>query len=376
MGFVLSLLLLCAPMGANAAEFGLGEQYSLLHGQTVKSDLYVAGGMATLVGNVLGDASLFGGNVFVGSAVSGNVNLVGGTVDVIGGTIGQNIRIASGKSLIRTVVEKDIVIASGNLELLDLSIVSGDVDIAVGKAVLGGEIKGGVRGVAGNLTINGIVRGDVRVTADNITLGPNAEIDGSFIYSSSKPATIAQGAVIKKENTFTQVDTRSRAERLVPTLWGTWILIKFIILLVSALVIQGIFQSISKRLVRTALESPKWSIVRGFLVLVAVPCALTLVLLTFIGIPFVILGGSAYVLFMMLAYLFSPIVLGSLIFKYTQKNDAIVTNWKSIVTGVCAFMILSPLSWFGTAIQSILFLVTLGAIYHVLFEQFIRAREY
>ncbi len=373
------LLVVCvtlfSPLGVQGAEFGVGQEYFLKQGDTIHTDLYAAGGTATLVGDVDGDVFLGGGNVFVGNSVSSNVNLIGGTVDVIG-EIGRSLRIVSGKSIVRGTVGKDLVIASGDLQVLQKSIISGDAMLAVGNVVLDGEVKGDLRGVVGSLVLNGTVKGNVHITADSIVVGPNAHVDGTFVYSSSKLATIAPGAVIVGEQTFTQVDTRSKAERLLPTLWGTWLLIKFIVLLVSALVIQGIFRSISNTLVKTALTDPKWSIVRGFLILVATPVALILVLLTFIGIPFVVLGFSAYMLFLGLAYLFSPIVLGALIYKLSQKEHTAVINWKSIFVGVFAFMILSPLGWLGTLLQSVLFLLTLGAIYHVLFERFIRAREY
>jgi len=363
------------PSVSQAAEFGMGQEYFLRQGDVIPTDLYAIGGTATLVGDVDGDVFLGGGNVFVGNTINSNANLIGGTVDVIG-EVAKSLRIVSGKSLVRGLIQKDLVVASGNLQILQKSVIGGDAMLAVGSVILDGEVQGDLGGVMGSLVLNGTVLGDVHITADSVTVGPNARINGSFAYSSSRPATIDQGAVIVGEQTFTQVDTRSKAERLLPTLWGTWILIKFIVLLVSALVIQGIFRSISNTLVNTALTDPKWSIVRGFLILVATPVALILILLTFIGIPFVILGFSAYMLFLGLAYLFGPIVLGALIFKLSQKEHVAVINWKSIVVGVCGYMILTPLGWIGTALQSILFLVTLGAIYHVLFERFIRAREY
>lgn len=376
--FLLSIVVFTAlfvPQFTQAAEFGVGQEYFLKQGDSIQADLYALGGTATLVGDVEGDVFLGGGNVFVGNTVSSNVNLIGGTVDVIG-EVGRSLRIVSGKTIVRGTVGKDLVVASGDLQVLQKSVISGDALLAAGNVVLDGEVNGDLRGVAGSLILNGIVKGDVHITADSIVVGPNARVDGEFVYSSSKQATIAPSAVIVGEQTFTQVDTRSRAERLIPTLWGTWIVIKFIVLLVSALVIQGIFRSISNTLVNTALTDPKWSIVRGFLILVATPVALILILLTFIGIPFVVLGFSAYMLFLGLAYLFGPIVLGALIYKLSQKEHVAVINWKSIVVGVFAFMILTPLGWVGTTLQSILFLLTLGAIYHVLFERFIRAREY
>ena len=372
--FISFIPLFLLPLGVQGAEFGVGQEYFLRQGEAVESDLYAAGGSATLIGDVEGDVLLVGGNVFVDNRVKNNANLIGGTVDVVG-EVGGSLRIVSGKSLVRAIVGRDLVGASGNLQILEQTTVGGDVMFAGGTVVIDGEVKGNVGGIAGSLVLNGVVHGDIDVTADSVVVGPKARISGQFKYASSKLATIDPSAVIEGEPLFTQVDTRSKAERLLPTLWGTWILIKFIVLLVSALVIQGIFRSISTTLVKTALTDPKWSFVRGFVILVATPVALLLILLTFIGIPFVVLGFSAYTLFLGLAYLFSPIVLGALIFKLTQKGHVAVVHWKSIVTGVCAFMILTPLGWFGTALQSILFLITLGAIYHVLFERFIRARE-
>lgn len=362
------------PSASSAATFGFAQDYSIKQGESAKSGLYAAGANVTIVGSVVGDAMLAGGNIFVGDTISENATLFGGTVNVVG-TIGKDLRIASGKSLVRGNIGGDLVSASGNLQVITGTVISGDVNVAGGSVQIDGEVMGGVNGVVGALQINGVVHGSVNVTADTVVVGPNAVIDGSLVYSSTKPATLEEGAMVKGENTFTQVDTRTRTERLLPTLWGTWIFIKFIVLMVSALLIQAIFKSISDTLVYTAIESPGWSVVRGFVLLVASPFALALVTLTFIGIPFVVLGAAAYILLLVLAYLFSPIVIGAVIFKLTQKSHKPTVNWKSIVTGVCAFMILSPLGWFGTALQSLFFLLTLGAIFHALYGRFNKARE-
>jgi cytoskeletal protein CcmA (bactofilin family) len=368
------IVVLLVPVVSHAAVFSASNSYTLRQGDVVNEDLYAAGVNVTAVGNVKGDASLVGANVFVGDSISDSAFLIGGTVDVIG-DIGKNLRIMSGKTIFHGTVGHDLVVASGNFQILPQSTITGDVAMAVANAVIDGTIKGDVKGVFGSLVINGTVLGSVKVTADSITIGPNAHIVGNFDYSSSQSANIDKLATINGQVTYTNVDTRSRFERLLPTVWGTWIFIKFIILLVSALVIQGVFRSISQVFVRTAVEDSLWCLVRGFVTVVATPLALAVLFLTFVGIPFVILGLSLYTSFLVLAYLFSPIVLGGLLTKLFWRNHDMIINWKSIVLGVCAFMILSPLGWFGTALQAILFLVTLGSLYKVLLGRFARARE-
>lgn len=368
------LFLIFSPVYGHAATFGSGEAYSVFKGVTIPDDLYAAGGTISIVGNAMQDAFLIGGNVFIGNTISEDAFLIGGTVDVIGDIV-KDLRIVSGRTTIQGTVGEDVAIASGDVTILPNSVISGDILIASGQTVIEGEVKGGVRGVTGQLVLNGVIDGDIDITADSVTVGPKAILKGAFLYASSNQAEISPDAQVLGEVTFTQVATRSRIERALPTLWGTWIFIKFFVLLISALVIQGIFRAISSTFVRTALNDPWKSILRGFLVTIAVPCIIVLVLLTFVGIPFMVLGVSLYVAFLVLAYLFSPIVLGGYIFKVIQKTEHAPIHWKSIAVGVCVVMILGALGIVGSLLQSALFLLTLGSIYHVLLERFVRARD-
>lgn len=372
-----SIAILLGLMGApyaNAATFGAGDSYALRAGESIKDDLYIAGGSATLIGNIDGDLLTGALNIFMNDNISQNAFLVGATTDVLG-SVGKTIRIVSGKTLFRGTVVNDLVVASESLQVLPGSSVGRNLYFAAGSATIEGTTTGDLQGVGGNVVLNGTVLGNVSVTANTLSVGPNASIKGTFDYSSDNVAMIDKNATITGKVTYTKVDTRSKLERLLPTLWGTWIIIKFVVLLLSALVIQGIFRSISPIFVRTAIHDPLWSLLRGFLLVVGVPLAGVLILLTFVGIPFVVLGGALYTAFLVLAYLFSPIIAGAYLYQFFETPHELVTTWKSIVVGVVAVMIFAPLGIFGTVVQGLLFLLSLGAIYHVLFERFVHARK-
>lgn len=359
---------------ASAATFGASDSYALRAGETLHDDLYVAGGSATLIGNIDGDLHAGALNVFMNDDVSEDAYLVGGTTDILG-SVGKTLHVVSGKTLFHGTVGADLVTASESLQILPGSTIAGNVYFAAGSATIEGTTTGSVQGVGGAVTLNGTVLGNVNITASTLTIGPNAHIAGTLNYASSKPASIAADSQILGATTYTQVDTRSGLEKLIPTLWGTWIIIKFVILLFSALVIQGVFRSITPIFVHTAVEAPLWSIVRGFLIVIGIPLAAVLVILTFVGIPFVVLGLSLYTAFLVLAYLFSPIIAGAYLYQFLNTPHEIKVHWKSIVVGVVAVMILAPLGLFGTIVQALLFLLSLGAIFHVLFARFVRARE-
>ncbi len=368
------LTILLVPAITHSATFGVGEGYSVLQGVVVPDDLYAAGGTVSIVGKVMADGLLAGANIFIGNSILEDAFLIGGTVDVIG-DIGKDLRVLSGRSTVQGSVGEDVTIVSGNATILPNAIISGDVLVAGGQVTFEGEVRGDIHGVMGSLVLNGVVDGDISITADSVTVGPNAVLKGEFSYASSRLAIVDSGSEILGQVNFTQVATRSRIERALPTLWGTWVFIKFFILLISALVIQGIFRAISGTFVRTALVHPWKSMLRGFLITVAVPFIILLVLLTFIGIPFMILGTSLYIAFLVLTYLFAPIVLGGYIYKVFQKTEHAPIHWKSISVGVCVVMLLGVLGWVGGILQAALFLITLGAIYHVLLERFVRARD-
>lgn len=372
---VLLALLFLAPALSSAGIVDVSQDYSLRKGDVVKDDLYAIGNNTTVSGSILGDLLAIGTSVFVGggNSVSDDALIVGVDVNVVS-TIKQDLRIVGWSTFFSGTVGKDMAVVSNNVRLLPASTVMGDFLSASGRVVLDGEVKRNVKIVAGEVELNDKVGGNVDITADHVVLGPNALITGNLVYSSSNPATVQEGAKVLGETQYKKIETSSRAQKILPTLWGTWMLINLIVLLLSALILHGVLRDVSVRFVTTAIKHFGWSFVRGFLLFVAAPVAILLSFLTFVGIPFGILGIALYVVFLIIATVYAPIMIGSIIYRLTVKQEAITVNWKTILLGVAVVAAASYVPYLGTVLKFVFILVSLGSVYQVLFDKFREVR--
>src|SRR3989344_3444968 len=336
---LLAILAIGMPLFAQALTFRFGENYSLKKDEQVVGDMYIAGGNTAVSGKISGDLHIAGGNV------------------VVSGLIGE-----------------DAVIAGGDIKILPQTIISKDAAFAGGKIVIDGFIAGDLKIAGGEVQINDGVSGDVYITADKIIIGDSANIVGDLSYASSRPAIITEGARIGGEITYSEITIRPTAEKFLPTLWGTWIFIKLIMLLVAALLLHSIFKNISVKFVSTTLGSFWRSLLRGFLVLVAMPIAVVLLLMTFIGVPFVILGIATWIILVTLAWAYGAITVGSLVRRLIKKDKLTVVTWKTIFVGIVVVFLLGYVPYVGLPIKTVLMVASLGAIWHVFYEKFVQVR--
>lgn len=370
--FLLAALITPATIFAGTVRFG--GDHSLRKGEEVKDDFYIAGNNTTVAGNIIGDLLAAGLNVFVGgNTVTEDAVVIGANINVISDIKGD-LRILGGKVYFGGSVGEDLSVVSQEIQTLPQSIIEGNLLAGTGRVVLNGEIRGDVQITAGEVFLNDKIGGDASITANRVVLGPNAVITGSLNYASKRIAEISDGAKIIGATTYRAIDTRPSLEKFLPTLWGTWVLIRFVMLFLGGLILHGVFRTISQRFVSTTVHHFMWSILRGFVFVVAVPIAILLVFLTFVGIPFGLLGIALYTVFIILALIYGSIVSGSVLYRLVKMEEGIVVNWKTILVGAIFTTTLTLVPYAGPLVTYGLMLAALGGIYQVLFDKFVEVR--
>jgi cytoskeletal protein CcmA (bactofilin family) len=367
-----ALFFLLLPLSLSASTFELGQDYFLSRDDSIDGDLYVASVNSTIAGLVSGDLLVAGNVIFLGDEVSEDAFLVGRKVSSFG-NVGGDLRIMAESAHLKGDVGRSLVSVSGELIILPETSISGDVYFAGGKFSLEGSLKGDLKIAAGEVFINGEISGDTEIAADKLSLGPNAVLQ-SLTYSSAEEALIDEAARIEGTIDFREIASRPRAEKFIPTFWNTLSLVKFIMLLIGALVLHGIFRRVSERFVSNGIEHFWKSLLWGFLFLVAVPVAMVLVALTFVGIPFVLIGVSIYLLLIILAFFYGPVLLGSLIYRFVKKEKEFRVTWKTILLGVALASILDYVKYGGAGIRFVFLLSALGSIIIVIAHKFREVR--
>lgn len=361
------------PSVSAETSFSASQNYTLPRTASTTGDLYAFGGNVTVAGNVFGDLVVAGLNTFLGGdVISKNAFIVADSVHALS-NVNETMRILARQVVISNTVGKDTALAAWDAIVLPRSEIQGDLLAAALSIEVSGRVNGETHIVGGHVFLNGEMVGPVNVLANSLTVGPQAVLHGPLTYSASQIATIDAGAKVSSQN-FTLIDTRTRAEQFLPTIWGTLIIIKFVIFLLSALLAHGILRNISQRFVVVGITEAPRNLMRGFLLFVIIPVIVFIGTLTFVAIPFSLFAAVVYGIGVVLALVYAPIIMGSLAFKGVYRSEPITVNWKTILVGVCLATLLDYIPYIGSVVWYAFVFASFGAICKVLLDKFIEVR--
>ena len=367
-GVSLLVSALIIPLVAFAAEVRLGESPSFSSSETVQGDLYLAGGNITSAGKVNGDLVIGGGNIIVSGLVSQDLAVGGGSVTIVS-DVGDDVRIAGGNITLSGKVGNDVVIGGGQTSISGAG-VSGDVLWAGGALRVDAPVGGKMQLAGGEATINAHVRGNVAFKGKKLTLGKNAVIDGNLDYSAQQEATMEEGVVVKGKTTYTPQATPASKISVQGILAFLTLLLlgKFLSALIFALALGLFFHRYAQTLVGNAMAQPLLEIGRGLVVLIVLPVASIIFIVTLIGIPFGILGLIAFVALLIFASPIAAIITGSVVHKWYSKSAEYHVTWQTITLGVVVLTLIGFVPLLGGIAKFVLILLALGSILKMKWE--------
>jgi hypothetical protein len=364
-GMVLGLLCMMVftlfPVMAHGAEFRAGDQPKLDSSETVKNDLYIAGGTVNSLGKVVGDLTAAGGNLLVSGGVSEDINIAGGTIIILG-DVGGGIRGAGGNVTIKGAVGGDIVVAGGQIQIIG-DRVGRDVVVAGGSVEIDSPVSGNVRFTGGKLVINAPVLGNVEANGEEVTLGSAAVISGNLTYKATKEATLAEGAkVMGKTNYTPRVIPKNTMAKGLAAFLTIVVLAKFVSMLVGSLILGLTFKRYTAELVERAFTNPWAELGRGLVFSITLPILSLILLVTLIGIPFGILGFLSLVAILIVSSFVAPILFGSLLHKWIKKGDGYVVSWKTILLGTVVSFVITAVPVLGGLVLAGFTLISIGVV--------------
>lgn len=365
--FFISLLLIMA-FPASAATIQASEEYSLVDGEVVEGDLYVAGGDITISGVVKGDLITVGGSVLVNGGVESDTLVLGGAVDVLGIT-GDDLRILGGQIRVGDSVAGDAVIAGGFVHILSSVVVEEDLIVTGGKIVIDGDVRGNLKVYGGEVVINGMVNGNTDLfTSDKITLGASAVLSGDLTYTSPLEVFIEDGGVVTGIVTFNETRITKDVETFVGALFGLLFITKILALLTVGLLGVFVFRKFSNLLITRALNNLAVDTLRGLILLVIMPVLIIFFFVTTIGFFVGVLGSLIFITLMILAKVYTGVVFGALLSKWFHKE--VTLNWQWTIVGITLLQVVGLIPIIGQLVIFIAFLVTFGSLSHLLYSRF------
>lgn len=350
-----------------------GEQFILPESETIRDDLYAAGGISSLDGNVEGDAFLVGGNVVVTGRVSNDLFAAGGMVD-IEGEVGDDLRVGGGNIIVRNNIKGDVLIGGGTVHIRKDSVIEGDLAVGGGQVTIDGTIKGKVLLGGGAITVNGTLDGDVDIVAeDSLTFGPAAKVAKKVNYRGNREATVSTGAALAQGIQFMRLERPARQAAGYGALVFGWIF-KTIMLLIVALIAVSVFKRFSQAVVNATLLSPGLSLLYGFIFAVVTPIAIIALLITLIGAYLAGVLGLVYALLLVLAKVYAGIFAGTWALSLLDKNKPAVVDWKAALLGVLGLSLIGLIPFIGWVFVWVATLMALGGLYGLGFKQLKAAR--
>jgi hypothetical protein len=356
-------LFLVSPNLSHAAT--VESAHTIVVSSSTPDNAYYAAGDLTVNVPLPADLCAAAGTITVDGPVAGDEMLAGGTVDVQQPVAGD-VRVAGGRVTVESSVGGDLMAAGG---FVNVSGRPKDAYIAGGTVELTNGANGSVTIYGADVALSGEFDGDVEVVAsDRVSVSPNTIIHGSFKYNAPQQADIPDSAVVNGGVNYIgaahYLPTEKEAQQFaVAGLW-VFILVRITALLVITGLITGLFPTLTNRIVEgTLTRTPERFILMALLGLagfVAIPILLLLLLVSFVGIGVALIIGAAYLLFILLAYVYAFALTGATIMWAIKKRTAI--TWRGALLGVLVLYVVGLIPVIGFLVKMVLCAAAGGAL--------------
>ena len=320
-----------------------------------------AGDVVVLDEPIDGNAFAAGSRVEVRERVDRSVFLSGGTV-TFAGSVGRNLYAAGGEVRIEGQVEGKARAAGGKVRVAREARIGGSAAFAGDSIEVDGAVGGGLRAFGDTIVINGSVGGDVEVAGENIRIGPDARIAGRVGYRSGRdiavdPAAQVSGGVAELEQDRRWLRKMGRGA----SIFGG-ATISFGMVLIGVLMIFAM-PRFSREVTATILRKPWQSAGLGCVMLLGVPFAIIVLLVTVIGIPLALLLVFGYVVLLLLGYLVAAMFVGDTALERLGREKVESPWWRVLFMflALIVIAIVKQVPFIGGLAVALLFIAGIGA---------------
>lgn len=350
------------PAGAAAATFSNAR--TLVISDAPEGNVYLTGTDVTVAAPLPADVLAAGGTVTLAAPVAGDALLAGGTVSVER-PIEGDLRAIGAQIVVNTSVTGDLALAGGTVTASST---------AQETRVIGGTVRitgGGERTViyGADVYLSGSFGGDVEVIAsDSLTLLEGTAIAGSLRYDAPQEVLVPATALIEGGVTYTgassYLPTIEEAKTFAIAGASVFLLVRIIAVLIAAALLAGLFPAFAQAVADRALaRSPgrfALLVLLGFAVVFATPIFIFILLASFVGMGIAFLLLAAYLLLLMLGYLYAGVLAGAALGRGLLKKE--IVTWKLALLGMLVLYLISTVPVVGGAITFVLFLAATGTI--------------
>lgn len=356
MSCLLFIVLLAAPGYALVVRSGQTIEID----EIIDDDLIIFAQEVDIKGKVNGDVYAFAQEVSISGEIEGSI-FTGASSIVIDVDHAKTVWAAGGNINIKGNIYKNVIIAGGDLCVHEGANIGKDVIAYGGKFTVDGDIDGRIKGGVGTFLMAG-KSGDIEMNAGETKIASGAYISGNLILESGEEPIIEEGAIITGE---TRLETREEEGEaffaLAPFFAFMITFIKIILLIakiIVGIIIIALFKKYTRRIMDTLIKAPWKCLGWGFLALIVLPVATTILFSMLIGFPLAIFGSYVYSILFYLSSIFVALVVGEKIIQLFKKEGEI-SLYPSFIVGLLVLLVLGWIPILGFIIK--LFVVLFGA---------------
>lgn len=340
--YLLLFLMVLLPLKVNAIE-----ERSIIKGDDNVNYEEEVDGSALLAGNnVTSKSSIFGLGLLFGN----NITQDGDSEYLI--SAGNNITVNGN-------IEKDAIIL-GNIITIN-SIVGRDTFITGNEVVLTGTYNRDIEIYASKVTLQDALIGrNVKINATSIEIGKNTTINGTLNYIEDAKYSIDPTASIYQTETFEVEEVENYQAPTFKTTIITMILTLGMLLvtfLSFALFTKNLFHKFEKT---NSFNKVLKTFGVGILTLIVVPILSILLMITFVGIGVGVITLILYIAVLLLNYIISGYMLGSLIWHKLLKKETNI-YYQGLI-GITVFYILTYIPYLNGILVFLSMIFSLGLI--------------
>jgi len=366
----LPLLFLTLSAAESEAAFEK-ESFLLSQGDTLNEDLYFGGRHLRIDGVVDGEIIAGAQRIFIRGDVIDDANVAAEVIEV-DGAIGDDLRAVGRTVTVTGRVKGDVLAAGAEVDISRGAVVSGNLYVGAGKAIIDGEVRGSVMGGVGKLSIAGYIGKDVNVRIGHeLSLSPQARINGDLTYSAERAAPLPDRSVVRGDVTFNRIWKEDRGFLFHSPLGWIWQGFCLLAALVVGFVLLAVNRSHARGAVAAMRAQSLKSIGYGFAGLILVPVLIILSVIFIISIP---LGGIILLLSLVAFYvskIYTGIFVGDALFRSLGHENPSV--YLSLLLGLVPLYLLIAIPYIGWLICLVAVIYGLGGM--ILSRQFIARKE-
>ncbi|MGE5450080.1 MAG: hypothetical protein ACM3PA_01735 [Methanomassiliicoccales archaeon] len=334
-------------------------------GEVINDDLFMAGESIRIDGTVNGDVVVLANSVDVTGTINGDL-LVGCSNLNVSGIINDDLRIAAQDARITGQVKRNLSAAGSHFIIDKDAIVGGNVAFGGENLSIAGLVQGGLQAAVGQLNLTGKIGQNVGAKTDDLNVLPGATIGGSLNYRGANKGNISPEAKIGGPVSYKYFvpQHRDKPEPQHAPWMGilVWMLVGFMSLMLVWLLWFYLSPSSFIKVQGALIKAPWASLGWGFALLILLPIAAILVMVTVVGIPIAL---AALILYGTVLFVGKLIVGYGLTYYLATRYQiaALQKPFAAAAVGTLVLMLLNVIPWVGTIVTMVVALMALGSVF-------------